>query len=261
MLTLLERMYSSIPTSYRLWLKEKVPQLVPAVVKFRSYAWRKKLLRYSQRPRDQVFSTIFIEGGWGGESLSGPGSSLVETRAIRTELPRLMNRLNIRSILDAPCGDYFWLSSLELGVDEYLGIDIVPSLIAKNERLFASPSIRFEVADIVNYKPAAFDLILCRDCLVHLSFADSIAALKTFLNSQCRYLLTTTFPATAQNSDIVTGGWRPLNLQAAPFFFPDPIELTNEQYSGGVDGRFSDKSLGLWDIQTLKSLRGESFKS
>jgi hypothetical protein len=99
-------------------------------------------------------------------------------------------------------------------------------------------------------RPPAADLLLCRDCLVHLSFADIDKALRNIRRSSLAYLLTTTFPAESVNADIVTGDWRPLNLQAAPFNLPTPVELINEGCTEG-DGAFADKSLGLWRIRDL----------
>jgi hypothetical protein len=48
----------------------------------------------------------------------------------------------------------------------------------------------------------------------------------------------------------VTGDWRPINLERAPFNWPAPVELIVEECteSGGV---FADKSLGLWRIDAL----------
>lgn len=73
------------------------------------------------------------------------------------------------------------------------------------------------VADItVNPLPTA-DLILCRDCLVHLSFAHIDAALANFRASGARWLLTTTFPMIEENVDCEDGDWRALNLTLPPF--------------------------------------------
>jgi SAM-dependent methyltransferase len=255
MLRLIDKLYSKVPIGFRHWVKRSAPSLTPLVVRFRSSVWQHKMRRYARMPRDEVFLEIFRDGGWGGDSLSGPGSSAVETRAIREGLPVLLKRFNVRTLLDAPCGDFSWLSLLQLGLDEYLGVDIVPQLIAENKRQYGSSNCRFMEGDIVEQTLPTFDLILCRDCLVHLSFVECLEVVQKFLDTGSKYLLATTFPNVVQNCDITTGSWRPLNLQLAPFCFPEPIELINEQYSGGFEGQFSDKSLGLWDLQNLQSLR------
>lgn len=66
---------------------------------------------------------------WGAaSSVSGLGSEDTATAAIREALPPLLQRLGARSLLDAPCGDAGWIGRIKLELD-YIGIDIVPSLI------------------------------------------------------------------------------------------------------------------------------------
>src|SRR5262249_38238518 len=55
----------------------------------------------------------------GQESVSGPGSSIRQTVEIRQRLPLLLQELGTRVLLDAPCGDFHWLSKVRLGVDTY----------------------------------------------------------------------------------------------------------------------------------------------
>ena len=97
---------------------------------------------------------------------------------------------------------------------------------------------------------AEADLLLCRDCLVHLSFADIARAIANIRAATVTYLLTTTFPAQRANEDIRTGDWRPLNLEAAPFGWPAPLEYLVEKCTEG-NGLFADKSLGLWRVDSL----------
>jgi len=91
------------------------------------------------------------------------------------------------------------------------------------------------------------DLILCRDGLVHLSFADIRAALRNFRRSGARWLLATTFIAHEHNDDIRTGGWRMLNLERLPFHLPPPATLIDERRPM-PDGSDSGKRLGLWEL-------------
>jgi SAM-dependent methyltransferase len=193
-----------------------------------------------------VFDAIYRSNHWGGEeSRSGTGSSLAQTRIVREALPQLLKRLNCQSVLDAPCGDFHWLSQIELDVD-YIGFDIVDEIVLANRNRYASTNVRFAHGDITSTKLPRVDLILCRDGLVHLSYADIFLALRNFLRSGARYLLTTTFPGRA-NTDIATGGWRPLDFQQRPFEFPPPDDLINERCTE-FDGAYPDKSLGLWDM-------------
>jgi hypothetical protein len=187
------------------------------------------------------------------ESVSGPGSSLAQTAEIRRRLPLLFARLEINSMLDAPCGDHNWLHRVDLKLEKYVGIDIVPQIVEQNRSRFENQIKRFHVTDITRDFLPQCDLILCRDCLVHLSFAEISTALRNFGNSGAKYLLTTTFPKRQTNTDIQTGGWRTLNFQLPPFNFPPPMQLLNERCTEG-NGRFNDKSLGLWSFSDIHAL-------
>jgi hypothetical protein len=106
------------------------------------------------------------------------------------------------------------------------------------------------VLDLTSSPLPPADLLLCRDCLVHLSLTDARRALANIRRSDITYLLTTTFPAEPTNVDVVTGDWRPLNLQRPPFGFPEPLELLVEGCTE-QQGLFADKSLGLWRVADL----------
>lgn len=164
----------------------------------------------------------------------------------------MLEARNIRSILDAPCGDFNWMRNVVAQRDViYTGIDIVEELIASNARLFAAANRQFRCLDMTRDELPRADLIICRDGLVHLSFTDARAAIRNFRRSRSRYLLATTFVDRARNGNVPTGGWRPLNLQAPPFDFPAPLALVDERcvHSGGI---YRDKRLGLWELSSLE---------
>ena len=71
------------------------------------------------------------------------------------------------------------------------------------------------------------------------------------MRSEATYLLTTIYTDRSDNKDIVTGQWRPLNLLAAPFELPEPLECINEG-STERNGIYADKSLLLWRIADLR---------
>lgn len=199
----------------------------------------------------QVFRHIYETRHWGyPESVSGPGSSHLQTAALQRRLPPLLERLGVRVLLDIPCGDFSWLSQIELPVSSYVGGDIVPDIIRRNQDQFASPERSFVVRDLSEDPLPAGDLLLCRDCLVHFSFSDIRRSIENLKRCGITYLLTTTFPGCEENEDITTGDWRPINLELPPFDFPAPLELLQEDSTEG-DGVFSDKSLGLWRVADL----------
>jgi hypothetical protein len=201
--------------------------------------------------RASRFQRIFEENAWGNsESVSGEGSNLARTAVVRRELPGLLARHGVRSLLDAPCGDFYWMKEVELGDVDYIGVDIVPDIIARDVELYAGPHRRFLVGDLVDGSLPKADLILCRDCLVHLPYHETWKALENMRQSGATWLLTTTFTGPRENHDIAIGDWRAINLERPPYNFPRPVDVIVEG-SDEVDeelGAFPDKSLGLWRL-------------
>ncbi len=202
----------------------------------------------------EVFTTIFEKRRFGGkESASGSGSDLGPTKIIRQEIPKLLRELGIKTMLDAACGDFHWMKEVELPVEQYIGVDIVDAVIDNNQVLYHSPGRRvFVRRDITKDTLPRADLILRRDCLVHLPLHLAKAAVQEFVASRSAYLLTTTFTNGTANTDVVAGAWRTLNLELPPFNFPKPLRLICEGYHGD-GGRFADKSLALWELASLSN--------
>ena len=208
-------------------------------------------ISFRMKSPSEVFEEIYKKNRWAAnESVSGIGSSLAETEAIRKTIPKLLKDLEIDCLLDIPCGDFYWMREMDLDVD-YIGGDIVSELVTENQRLYGRYGRRFETIDIINDSLPEADLLLCRDCLVHFSYQNIFKALRKIKASNCTYVLFTTFTKRDKNQDIPTGAWRPLNLQVEPFNFPPPILLLNEECKE-ADGEYMDKHLGLWKVDNLR---------
>ena len=202
-------------------------------------------------PMHRVFREIFLSNRQlGGESWSGPGSSLLQTAEIRRRLPLALQHLGVRALLDAPCGDFNWMKTLALDLEEYVGVDVVGEIVELNRARHGAPGRRFVQLDLTADPLPRADLILCRDCLGHFAYRDIVRALANFKRSGSRLLMTTTFPAARANIEIVTGDWRPLNLELPPFNLPSPLMVIDEQCTE-AEGRYADKSLGVWRLQDL----------
>jgi hypothetical protein len=200
---------------------------------------------------ESTFFQIYEKKSWGdGASVSGPGSDLDQTATVREALPVLLKQIGARTMVDAPCGDFHWMKETKLELDRYIGIDIVPDLIARNQQRYADDFREFRAQNITYEQIPNADVIFCRDCLVHLSYSDIAEVIKNFKKSKSIYLLTTTFIGPRKNHDIATGDWRPLNLQKAPWNFPEPITIIDEQCTL-YRGKYGDKALGLWRLSDL----------
>lgn len=223
-------------------------------VPFDPHHFEKLESRGETASNEAIFRDIYRRNHWAGRaSPSGVGASPDQTRELGVALPALLRRLAVEALLDLPCGDFTWMRTIELPVASYVGADLLPELVQPLQKAYADRKHRFQVLDLTGDPLPKADLLLCRDCLVHLSFAEIRRALNNVLRSGIPLLLTTTFPACEINEDIVTGDWRPLNLQPPPFGFPSPAELLNEGCTE-AGGLFADKSLGLWRVADLATL-------
>ena len=201
---------------------------------------------------EERFRHAYETNLWAGpESPSGPGASHSQTAKIRRALPQLCDLLGVKTLLDLPCGDCHWMAGVSLPGVRYIGADLLPEVISANAAAHRSSNRTFMVLDLTRSALPNADLLLVRDCLVHLSFADARRAVENVKRSNIRYLLATTFTAEPDNRDVPTGDWRPLNLQRAPFGFPEPEQLINEDCTE-QDGLFADKALGLWEVASLR---------
>ena len=202
---------------------------------------------------EKIFTDVYVNDIWSqfggrGETRSGRGSTLQETVHIRRELPLLLERFNIKSMLDIPCGDFNWMQHVDLGSTQYIGADIVPVMIEDNKKRF--PLVDFRTLNLLTDELPKVDLVLCRDCLFHMSFANVHRALANIQRSGAKYVLTTSytwkaFPNTdGVNDAIKRVQWTRLNLFLPPFNFPPPIDFI---FEGNVeDPTTSDRALFLW---------------
>lgn len=198
-----------------------------------------------------VFTDLYKSNGWSGkESVSGPGSDYEQTKFLIPELDIMLKYLNIKSMLDVPCGDFNWMKNVDLSKISYHGGDIVEQLIKSNIKKYESKNVKFSVIDLVNDDLPTVDLIMVRDCLVHLPTRDVFKALKNIKNSKSKYFLTTNFLWNHQevNKEIKVGEWRRINLQKTPYNFEYPHRIIIE---GNIQSNDRDKTMSLWYVKDI----------
>jgi len=183
----------------------------------------KKLL-VTMSTTEEKFTWIYRNNYWGAdESPSGTGSTLKYTENLRKELPKLIADFKIKSILDAPCGDFNWMKILlpKLNVT-YIGADIVQDLVDSHNSNYKNKTTKFLKLNLITDSFPHADILICRDCLFHLSYEDIQSVLKNFIDSKISYLLTTTHinNSNFKNENIQTGDYRNIDLFLHPFNFP-----------------------------------------
>lgn len=189
----------------------------------------------------KTFTDIWERNSWAcEETRSGPGSCLSQTEILRAHLSYILISLNIRTFVDAGCGDLNWMQHISNQFDIYMGFDVTDACVESNRTKFASRKNHFfATADLCSDTLPKADAIFCRDVLGHLSLPLATMALKKFKESGSRYLVATTFQ-TGKNTHIRTGSWQMIDLTAEPFNLPPPIIMLDEQLPG------HQKSLGVW---------------
>jgi SAM-dependent methyltransferase len=204
----------------------------------------------------ESLKAVFEDMDWsngGASPRSGAGSSLDSTAEIRAALPGLFERHDVKSFLDAPCGDWHWMSHVDLTGIDYIGFDIATSLIEANRAAHTRKGVQFDVADVTSDPLPKVDMMMCRDCLFHLKFWLRWEFFKGFLASGTPLLLTT-FHHIAENKPLRNNGrFRKFDPTLPPFNFAPPIEVVHETVVRDEDGRTQlvagqggQRSMGLW---------------
>tara|TARA_B100001057_G_C22605479_1_gene854459 strand:+ start:76 stop:810 length:735 start_codon:yes stop_codon:yes gene_type:complete len=191
-----------------------------------------RFIRISLMNNDRKFSYIYKSKYWQNieeGSLSGGGSNYISTSHIKKELGEFIECNQIKSMIDIPCGDWKWMSELDLMGIDYFGYDIVDDLILENKKRYAKENISFGVKNLIYEKLPKSDLIIIRDLLVHLDHNDIIKCLLNLDSSDFKFVGITNYPSLLSHKNRIFGDylrlgdkWRPLNLSIYPYNLPSP---------------------------------------
>lgn len=198
------------------------------LVNKRIYNNNKKKI-FNKNTYNERFELIYKTNFWSSnESISGLGSEIKNTINIQNEIIKIINKYNIKTILDAPCGDFNWIKNILNDDLNYLGGDIVKDLIEKNLSEYKKDNINFKQLDIISDDLPDADLLICRDCLIHLSFKSINLFFKNIKKSNIKLLLLTSYKLKDPNKkiinlDIPDGEFREIDLTEPPFNLPSPI--------------------------------------
>ena len=122
--------------------------------------------------RKQAFSTIYDRHDWPGESRSGSGSDPGRTIEYRSLLQAFLSEQNIRSVVDLGCGDWSVGRLIDWTGIDYVGIDVVESVIAANRDRFGGVNRSFLCMDAVQDELPRAELLIVKDVLQHLPIGD-----------------------------------------------------------------------------------------
>lgn len=157
-----------------------------------------KVLFQSEASFRQAFSEVYRKQIWGsGGGGSGHGSDVAYTQNLRMGLIGLLNRYNIKSMLDSSCGSMAWmplvLDNITLSQPDFrfMGTDVVDFLIQNHTRRFANhTNWSFKSVDYAHEPlPSGYELVFSRDSLQHLPLDSTWMLLNNVRNSGAKYLL------------------------------------------------------------------------
>lgn len=162
-------------------------------------------------PTKAVMNQIYEQHLWGGKAFdfySGEGSHRLDI--IKPYIKSVMSFLktydNNLTVCDLGCGDFNIGKHLVPFTSTYIGIDIVDSLIKRNQTQFKNNHLEFYCLDIAKDQLPKADCVIIRQVLQHLSNAE-IQNIVTKLKSFTYIILTEHLPSEAfvPNKDIISG--------------------------------------------------------
>jgi hypothetical protein len=181
----------------------------------------------------------------------GPGSTRKYTAKLRENLPDFLNKHNINSMVDAPCGYFGWMSTVKFHEGfKYIGADITEHLIINNKKVY--PQNIFYRLDITDDHFPESDLMFVRDCLFHFNNQTKITFFKNFLNNNFKYLLTSNHPDCDSNKDVINFNGmhhEQKNWLLEPWGFPDPIDAIDDWIEG-----FAVRNMVLYSKEQVHSV-------
>lgn len=236
-------------------------------------------VRGSGPTAEQAFSAIYKRDRWGGTSDekagggSGGGSSELGAIGASRVIFHLAMKYALSGIVDAPCGAMAWQESLVHQLQhtipgfQYLGLDIVQSVVQRNRARFLSwPNVTFVKADLTRPESVqvkgAYGLLFSRDSMMHNTLEGCWQMLDTFTRSPVKYVLLGSYGADKpgrRNGAVQNGKWFSIQLERPPFGM-QYIEKIPEANSVGENKLCSCSTVPLdFNLLTYACCYHESF--
>jgi hypothetical protein len=123
----------------------------------------------------------------------------------------------------------------------YLGLEIVESIVENNNKIFSNQKVKFICADVINEElPQNHDFIIVRDFLIHIKNIDIINLIQKIKKSNCKYFAINNFPNIKSNDEIKGyGHHRYVNIEIPPFNLTNVYKVIDDH----------DRKLNIYKIQ------------
>lgn len=177
--------------------------------------------------REKSFTDIYRRKLFGSDHPNGEGSLEKNTLQDQKALLEVLDKYNIHSMLDAPCGLFTWMERVTEQAPHvrYSGMDIVADQIQENKKNFQR--LEFFQGDVSLYPLKKYDLVFSKECTQHLKESTTLAFLKNIVASGSTYLLITSFDVPVNSDENIdpgsplrkldAGAYREQNLLLPPY--------------------------------------------
>ncbi|MEX3016639.1 class I SAM-dependent methyltransferase [Gymnodinialimonas hymeniacidonis] len=209
---------------------------------------------------DRSLQDVFEKKTWAdedkGKPRSGSGSTVRRTRRLRRALPGLFQDLGVKTFLDAPCGDWTWMAAVDLTGIKYIGGDISKELVDEVKAAHGGTGRRFMHLDLATDKLPKCDLIMVRECLIHLTDDFRWKVIENIHKAKIPHLLLTV-DLVNENVPLTENGQHAnFNPMLAPFNFPKPERHIPESHDQLDLDDLTDASVGPWKRRRTMALWG-----
>jgi hypothetical protein len=186
-----------------------------------------------------IFTDIYENCVWGNNceieynGTSGLGSEINYNKDYIFFLKKFIRENNISKITDLGCGDFKCGKSIydDLENISYLGYDAYDKIVNNNNNLYDKNKYKFIHLDFYNerYKIEESELCIIKDVLQHWKLNEIYIFLDYLLNTKkFKYILICNCcDQTKDNTEIITGDFRPLSCNFFPLKRYKPIKLYN----------------------------------
>jgi len=194
-----------------------------------------------------IFSDIYKRNAWGGkkgEFYSGAGSHNPYVSTYAEIIAEFVRENNIHSIIEIGCGDFIVSQAIldKLNISKhnysYVGYDVVKPLIAHNNSIYSSPSIKFVCKDSCSGNIQSGELLIIRQVLQHLNNNSIKQIINKFKNY--KYIIVTEHQpaekygdAIKPNADQLSGSENRLRIKSAVYLdkFPFNCQIDSKLFS------------------------------
>jgi SAM-dependent methyltransferase len=181
----------------------------------------KKRKKKKENP-ERIFREIYKNKIWGekGDFFSGQGALPENTLKYRKFIENFIKEKKIKNAVDLGCGDFRVSKHINWGESTYLGVDVVPSLIKRNNKLYSNKNIKFIKKNIIEENLPDADLCIIKEVFQHLPNGAILKILKKI--KKYRYVIITDSIVKNNennlNKEIKMGGGREgMFLESPPF--------------------------------------------